>query len=238
MMAKEEKRVTKSRTGCLPAAKRKKTDSLDDIVSTAEKAVENQLKENHPPDPMLSPPLPSRSARKAKQPKIINSQLQQSRKGQKNSDKSTSQKQSKKVYASKAMKKENMESLLNSLQHMDNLVVQCEVSNKLRGLFQDAVLLKQFVNELSKAEQPLKDIVDHHHQCFGALYRSSKKQQDAFLHFQLNWHKHCSAFLLSEDHSLDDIGFQELPNLSVHELRRKWLDYSQKMECLYHTVTL
>ena len=48
------------------------------------------------------------------------------------------------------------------------------------------------------------------------------------MHFQLNWHKHCSAFLLSEDHSLDDIGFQELPDLSVHELRRKWLDYSQK----------
>ena len=73
MMAKEEKRVTRSRTGCLPAAKRKKTDSLDDIVSTAEKTVENQLKENHAPDPMLSPPLPSRSARKAKQPKIKSS---------------------------------------------------------------------------------------------------------------------------------------------------------------------
>ena len=47
------------------------------------------------------------------------------------------------------MKKENMESLLNSLQRIDNLVKQCEVSNKLRGLFQDAVLLKQFANELN-----------------------------------------------------------------------------------------
>ena len=52
-MAKE-KWVTRSRTGCMPAAKRKKTDFLNYIVSIAEKTVENQLTENHPPDPMLS----------------------------------------------------------------------------------------------------------------------------------------------------------------------------------------
>ena len=57
------------------------------------------------------------------------------------------------------------------------------------------LLLKQFANELGVAEQPLKDISDHHHQCIYGLYRSSKKQQDLFLHFKLNWRKHCSAFL-------------------------------------------
>ena len=64
------------------------------------------------------------------------------------------------------MKKENIEGLLDSLWRIDNLMIQCEVNNKLKNLFQDAVLLKQFENELREAEQPLKDIVDHHHQCF------------------------------------------------------------------------
>ena len=69
------KRVTRSKTGRLPAAKQKKTDFLDYIVGvTEEETDESQLKENH-----LSigtkprPPLPSKSARRAKLPKIKSS---------------------------------------------------------------------------------------------------------------------------------------------------------------------
>ena len=125
------------------------------------------------------------------------------------------------------MKKEDVESLLNSLQQIDDCVIQCEVSNKLKRMFEDAVLIKQFANSLSETEQPLKNLVHHHHQCFCAIYRSSKKQQDSFLHFQLSWHKHCSAFLLSEEYSLSDISFQELSDLPVNDLRKQWLDYSK-----------
>ena len=125
------------------------------------------------------------------------------------------------------MKKEDVESLLDSLQQIDDCVMQGEVSNKLKTMFKDAVLMKQFANSLSETEQPLKSLVHHHHQCFCAIYRSSKKQQDSFLYFQLSWHKHCSAFLLSEEYSLADISFQELSDLPVNDLRKQWLDYSK-----------
>ena len=56
------------------------------------------------------------------------------------------------------MKKEDVESLLNSLQQIDDCLIQCEVSNKLKRMFEDAVLIKQFANSLSETEQPLKSL--------------------------------------------------------------------------------
>ena len=51
-----ERRKTgyKKQNRLFASSQAKKTDSLDYIVSIAEKTVENQLKDNHPPDPTLS----------------------------------------------------------------------------------------------------------------------------------------------------------------------------------------
>ena len=53
-------------------------------------------------------------------------------------------------------------------------------------------------------------------------------EQDAFTHFQFEWYKHCSVFLLSEEHSLKDINFQELEEYPVAILRAKWLNFAKE----------
>ena len=55
----------------------------------------------------------------------------------------------------------------------------------------------------------------------------NKKQQDAYLQFQIDWFKYCNIFLLDEDHSLEDINYRELPNHEVSALRSTWLGFAR-----------
>ena len=81
----------------------------------------------------------------------------------------------------KAMKKSDRESLLQSLQSIDENILQCDVIAKLTSTFEDDVLLKEFTNALCSNEQLLQGIIMHHLHYFVALYVTSKKQQDSFL---------------------------------------------------------
>ena len=58
-------------------------------------------------------------------------------------------------------------------------------------------------------------------------YASSKKQQDAFTHYQFEWYKYCSVFLLIGEYSLEDVKYQELQKYPVSALRDKWLDFTK-----------
>ena len=70
-----------------------------------------------------------------------------------------------------------------------------------------------------------RDILLHHRVRFGELYIQCKEESDPFLQFQLKWHQHCAAFLLSRDHSLATINLEEFAQQSVAALRLRWLDY-------------
>lgn len=127
----------------------------------------------------------------------------------------------------KAMKKSDKESLLQSLKSIDEMILHCDVVNKLAATFEDSVLLKEFTSALCSVEQPLQGIIIHHHHYFAALYVTSKKQKDAFLQFQIDWFKYCSVFLLSEEFSLQDIDYHELPEHEVGALRNTWLEFAK-----------
>ena len=104
--------------------------------------------------------------------------------------------------STKAIKKSDREELLQSLNNIEEKFLLCEVNNELRATFDDDGLLKDFTNVLCSSDQLLRDIAVHHQHCFGALYVSSKMEQDAFTHFQFEWYKYCSVFLLSQEYTL------------------------------------
>ena len=130
--------------------------------------------------------------------------------------------------STKAMKKSDREELLQSLNNIEEKFLLCEVNNELRATFDDDGLLKDFTNVLCSSDQLLRDIAVHHQHCFGALYVSSKMEQDAFTHFQFEWYKYCSVFLLSQEYTLKDINYQELQEYPVSVLRVKWLDFAKE----------
>ena len=136
----------------------------------------------------------------------------------------TSQKKGK-TSKTKAMKKSERDELLQSIQSISSEVIQWEVISKLKETFDDGGLLKDFANVLCTSEQPLREVLVHHHRYFGTLYISSKKLPDSFLRFQLDWHNYCSVFLLSEEYSLQDIDYQELAEHPVNTLRSTWLEF-------------
>ena len=60
--------------------------------------------------------------------------------------------------------------------------------------------LKNFVDKLFKNEHLLQGILLHHRERFVELFAECQKGVNSFLRFQLQWHHHCSAFLLSKEY--------------------------------------
>ena len=127
----------------------------------------------------------------------------------------------------KAMKKSDRDSLLQSLQKIDDKILRCEIVAKLKATFEGNMLLIEFTEVVCSSEQPLHGLMIHHQRYFAAMYVSSKKQQDAYLQFQIDWFKYCSVFLLSEEHSLQDIDYHELSGHEVSALRNTWLGFAK-----------
>ena len=115
--------------------------------------------------------------------------------------------------------------MLQSLRNIDEKILHCDVFAKLTTTFEDDILLKQFTNVHCSTEQPLHDIIKHHHHYFATLYVASKP--NVFLQFQIDWFRYCSVFLLSEELSLTDINYHELPEHEVSELRSMWLKFAK-----------
>jgi len=85
--------------------------------------------------------------------------------------------------------------------------------------------LQTFADALFGQEILIRDILLHHRVRFGELYIQCKEESDPFLQFQLKWHQHCAAFLLSRDYSLATINLEECAQQSIAALRLRWLDY-------------
>ena len=87
--------------------------------------------------------------------------------------------------------------------------------------------LKHFVDKLFKNEPLLQCILVHHRERFVELFAGCQKGADSFLRFQLQWHHHCSAFLLSKEYSLSVINLEKSVKTSVASLRAQWLDFCE-----------
>lgn len=93
--------------------------------------------------------------------------------------------------------------------------------------------LKNFVDKLFKNENLLQGILVHHRERFVELFTECQKGVDSFLRFQLQWHHHCSAFLLSKEYSLSKINLEKSAETSVATLRSLWLDFCED-NCIPH----
>ena len=79
--------------------------------------------------------------------------------------------------------------------------------------------LNKFVDEVFKNEVLLKEILLHHRKRFVELYSEYQKGVDSFLRFQLQWHRHCSAFLFDKECLLSEINLDQSAESSVAMLR-------------------
>jgi len=61
--------------------------------------------------------------------------------------------------------------------------------------------LREFTDKLFKNDQLLQSILVHHKETFVNLFKECQKGVDSFLRLQLQWHHHCSAFLLDKEYS-------------------------------------
>ena len=73
----------------------------------------------------------------------------------------------------------------------------------------------------------MNEIIVFHRHYFAALYTYCKKGPDPFLQFQFQWYDHCSALLLSKQHSISEIGLEELSSAPIHIARGKWLSFCE-----------
>ena len=88
-------------------------------------------------------------------------------------------------------------------------------------------VLREFVLELFKNGQLLQGILVHHRKRFVELFTECQKGVDSFLCFQLQWHHHCSAFLLGKEYSLSEINLGKSAEASMATVREEWLNFCE-----------
>ena len=124
----------------------------------------------------------------------------------------------------KALNKKESERLFKSLNDVDISILSGVIQQKISEQCLSE-RFEKFVDVLYKNERLFQDILLHHRLRFPQLYMECKKGGDAFLRFQLQWHQHCSAFLLSRSYPLTSINLDESVQHTVAALRMQWLDF-------------
>ena len=72
-----------------------------------------------------------------------------------------------------------------------------------------------YIEILFESKELLSDILNHHHRRFVELFLECQKGADSFLGFQLQWHQHCSVFLVSKSYPLAAIHLDKTVESSV-----------------------
>ena len=128
--------------------------------------------------------------------------------------------------ARKMLNKKERKDLGDYLKSVDDDVLMFAVRSKLlEQPFLDTT--NDSIEALFENKELLSDILNHHHCRFVELFLECQKGVDSFLHFQLQWHQHCSAFLLSKSYPLAAIHLDKTAESSVAPLRTRWLDFCE-----------
>ena len=79
--------------------------------------------------------------------------------------------------------------------------------------------------------ESLEDIVLYLRDTFMKVYSccEGQRQKEKYCAFQLEWHKHCSAFLLDKSFPLDTIGFAESRNKDLAKKRTNWIQFCESV---------
>ena len=97
-------------------------------------------------------------------------------------------------------------------------------SSSFNSIF--ASLEKERVNDKSL----LSAIIECHRDIFVELYELCAKGKEKYLRFQIEWHKHCSVFLLQRQHAIETVIPVYEGNSSLVTLREDWLKFIEKCE--------
>ena len=124
----------------------------------------------------------------------------------------------------KALNKKERQSLCKFLNEVDASVLFDAARVKLSEQLLPAGL-GEFVDEVFRNKQLIEIILVHHRERFVELFAECQKGTDSFLRFQLQWHQHCSAFLLAKEYCLSVINLDKSVETSVADLRKQWLDF-------------
>ena len=69
----------------------------------------------------------------------------------------------------------------------------------------------------------LKSVILYHQDVFTSCYNDSSAGKEKYLRFQLEWHNHCSVFLLPKKYDTSSI--LRSSSDKVDELRNEWLKF-------------
>jgi len=98
------------------------------------------------------------------------------------------------------LNKKERDELLSLLGSVYKVILRKEIGLKLKTQFIPEYL-QEMSNTLCEKEELLEEIIATHRYYFSSLYEECQKGPEPFLNFQLRWHEHCSAFLLSSEYS-------------------------------------
>ena len=99
----------------------------------------------------------------------------------------------------KTLNKKERESIFDYLNSVEDSDMMASVRDRLQEQsFPEN--LNGVVKVLCENDYHLKDIIVHHRKTFAELYLQCKKGVDPFLRFQLQWHQHCSVYLLARSY--------------------------------------
>jgi len=128
----------------------------------------------------------------------------------------------------KVLNKKERAELCDYLNSVDPTVLVDAAQGKLDEQLMSSSL-REFTNKLFENDQLLRSILVHHREKFVNLFKECQRQKgvDSFLRLQLQWHHHCSAFLLSKEYSLTEINLDESAEASVASIRERWLDFCE-----------
>ena len=95
--------------------------------------------------------------------------------------------------------------LLNGLSL--DMIAQCVEVRLREQLKSSEEMLKEILDGMVRYndKQLFMSLVKHHHMTFVHLYRQCSTGKEKFMRFQLEWHKHCSVFLLPRELNADCI---------------------------------
>ena len=113
--------------------------------------------------------------------------------------------------------------MLNKSQRTEIIESIKKLSEQVKFSEQD--FLKTMLEALLQNEHLFNSLIEHHRTTFINLYIQFSKGKEKYLRFQLAWHKHCSALLLSKELSINCIFPSSPPNdiKEISDVRQLWL---------------
>ena len=89
--------------------------------------------------------------------------------------------------------------------------------------------LMDVLDTLLKSVDLWRSLVEHHRMTFITLYDKCSYGKQKYLRFQIEWHTHCSVFLLPKQHAIECILHHENSS-TINQIRQRWLTFTETFQ--------